>query len=99
MSPGSCLTPNLHTMNDPLERTQAGTQLTCGARGASPARRTFTLKPQGGLLATAPVVAGIREAGVLRCKTGIAVSKGRYLQPLPIPRPTPGPPAQGHFKN
>lgn len=38
----------------------------CGARGAGPARRTLTLEPQGGLLAAAPVVAGIREAGVLR---------------------------------
>lgn len=38
----------------------------CGAGGASPAWRTLTLKPQGGLLAAASVVAGIREAGVLR---------------------------------
>lgn len=38
----------------------------CGAGGASPARRTFTLKAQRSLLAAASVVAGIREAGVLR---------------------------------
>lgn len=38
----------------------------CGAGGASPARRTFTLKAQGSLLAAASVVAGIREAGMLR---------------------------------
>lgn len=37
----------------------------CGACGAGPARRTLALKPQGGLLAAASVVAGIREAGVL----------------------------------
>lgn len=42
-------------------------RLTCGARGAGPARRTLTLKPQGGLFAAASVVAGIREAGVFRC--------------------------------
>lgn len=37
-----------------------------GARGTSPARRTLALKPQGGLLAAASVVAGVREAGVFR---------------------------------
>lgn len=37
-----------------------------GARGTSPAWRTLTLKPQGGLLAAASVVAGVREAGVFR---------------------------------
>lgn len=38
----------------------------CGTRGACPARGTFTLKPQGGLLAAASIVAGIREARMLR---------------------------------
>lgn len=38
----------------------------CGACGPGPARRTLALKPHGSFLATALVVAGIREAGVLR---------------------------------
>lgn len=37
-----------------------------GTRGARPARGTLTLKPQRGLPAAAPVVAGVRQAGVLR---------------------------------
>lgn len=78
--------------NDPLERTQAGTRLTCGARGAGPAWRTFTLKPQGGLLATAPVVAGIREAGVLRCED----QDGNQQGTLPTPSPHTQIPHLGH---
>lgn len=37
----------------------------CGTRGPSPAWRTLTLKAQGGLLAAASVVAGVREASML----------------------------------
>lgn len=37
----------------------------CGACGPSPARRTLTLEPQGGLLAAASIVTRIRETGVL----------------------------------
>lgn len=78
--------------NDPLERTQAETRLTCGARGAGPARRTLTLKPQGGLLAAAPVVAGIREAGVLCCKDQDGNQPGTLPTPSPHAQtPHPGP--------
>lgn len=37
----------------------------CGTRGPSPTWRALTLKAQGGLLAAASVVAGVREASVL----------------------------------
>lgn len=78
--------------NDLLERTQAEIQLTCGARGAGPAWRTLTFKSQGGLLATAPVVAGIREAGVLRCKD----QDGNQQETLPTPSPHTQIPHLGH---
>lgn len=51
-------------------------RLTCGTRGARPARRALTLEAQRGLPAAASVVAGVGQAGVLRCETRRAVSKG-----------------------
>lgn len=67
--------PHTHPRTEKGHGSKPG--LTCGARRASPAWRTLTLKPQGGLLTAASVVAGIREAGVLRCGHQRAISMGR----------------------
>lgn len=62
-------------------------RLTCGTRGARPARRTLTLKPQRGLPAATSIVAGVRQARVLRCKNQESSQQGTpawgHLCPLP----------------